>query len=336
MSDTTESGLTAFALPPAPTYRFVITSRAEKVKITLEDLKSKKQWSSGFLDDKEYVTSTNRIPNASLVDYVKVFKDTLEFLMESIEAEEEDTETDITVEDGDLKGRDNPLDPAKIRRKLTPLKDYKFQLELAVKIRIFQSAWTAKYLFQLEPVTLDRIDILEAKLRDIEYELEKTKNNLDDEKRGREIVEEELNEMKDKLADLEKAIVKTNNPKAHERLKAASRNVAELNDKGQLQWNSVKGLGFEPSSGGYGVRVLVAGWYMVNATVYLAPQTVGTSVKLQLNGNYLRSQPAPINGKQNTSVTFAFVTNLKKNDELTIIATDSQVGADLDAFRVGK
>ncbi|ETO82923.1 hypothetical protein, variant 2 [Phytophthora nicotianae P1976] len=188
------------------------------------------------------------------------------------------------------------------------------------------------------PVGVDRIDILEAKLRDIEYELEKTKNNLDDEKRGREIVEEELNEMKDKLADLEKAIVKTNNPKAHERLKAASRNVEELNDKGQLQWNSVKGLGFEPSSGGYGVRVLVAGWYMVNATVYLAPQTVGTSVKLQLNGNYLRSQPAPINGKQNTSVTFAFVTNLKKNDELTIIATDSplKVGADLDAFRVGK
>lgn len=64
--------MTAFAPRPAPTYRFVLTSQAEKVKILLEDRKSKKQWSTGFLDEKEYVTTTNSIPNATLADYVKV------------------------------------------------------------------------------------------------------------------------------------------------------------------------------------------------------------------------------------------------------------------------
>ncbi|EEY67312.1 uncharacterized protein PITG_04315 [Phytophthora infestans T30-4] len=337
MAETTECGVTAFAPPPAPTYRFFITSKAEKVKITLEGLESKKQWSSGFLDDKEYLTSTNKVPNASPTDYVKVFKDALEFLMKNSADEDEDEiiETDkLEREDDDAKA---PLNPAKIRRKLTPLKDDTFQLELTVKIRIFESAWNAKYLFSLEPVTLDRLDILEAKLRDVEEELEKTTNNLSEEKQERANVAEELSEVKAKLEKVESALISVKNSKAVVRLNAASKNVPQLNDKGQLKWSSVTGSGFVSSIDGYGVRVLVAGWYVVHSTVYLAPQTVGTDIKIQVNGTYLRSMPAPCTLKQNTSVTFAFTTYFKQSDEIVIVATGSpfKVGGDLDAFRLG-
>ncbi|KAG3013941.1 hypothetical protein PC121_g13725 [Phytophthora cactorum] len=173
---------TAYAPPPAPTYRFVLTSIAEKVKITLEDLKNKKQWyewESPALANNKYTTK----------------------------------QIDLTTEDDDVKHWESALDPGKIRRKLIPLKADAFQLELAVKIRIFQSAWTAKYLFKLEPVTLDRIDILEAKLHDVEEELEQTKTDLDEVIRERANVTEELSEVKDKLADMETALANEKNSK---------------------------------------------------------------------------------------------------------------------------
>ncbi|OWZ17742.1 hypothetical protein PHMEG_0008270 [Phytophthora megakarya] len=52
------------------------------------------------------------------------------------------------------------------------------ELYMYVKIRIFQSAWTAKYLFKMEPATLENVDVLQAKLQDVEEELETTKKRL--------------------------------------------------------------------------------------------------------------------------------------------------------------
>ncbi|EGZ26684.1 hypothetical protein PHYSODRAFT_320593 [Phytophthora sojae] len=77
--ETTEAGMTAFALPPAPRYRFLITVTADKVQLMLEDCKSKMQ-ATGFLEQNEYLTRTNTIPNASVNDYVKIFKGALDYL----------------------------------------------------------------------------------------------------------------------------------------------------------------------------------------------------------------------------------------------------------------
>ncbi|TDH67347.1 hypothetical protein CCR75_007331 [Bremia lactucae] len=324
-----ESGVTAFGPPPASTYRFVILHQAEKLKLTLEDRTTKKQWSSGFLDEKEYVTSTNRIPNASLIEYIKVFKDTLEYLVRD---EKTALKNDVMTQATNL------VNSSKIRRKLTLLGDDAVQLELAVKIRILQSAWTAKYVFYLKPVALERIDILEAKFRDLQDELEMTKNTLDKEKQKRVDVMEALSEVKNKLVAAETELASMNKAQAVVRLNAASDNVAELNDKGQVLWSTVIGIGFASTKNGYGVRFLVAGWYVVNATIYLAPQTNGTDIKIEVNGKYLRSQPAPCTLKQNASVTFAITTYFRKDNELSIVISKSpkNVGANLDAFRVGK
>lgn len=39
-----DSGVTAFAPPPSPTYRYEISSKAGKISILLEDQVSRQQW----------------------------------------------------------------------------------------------------------------------------------------------------------------------------------------------------------------------------------------------------------------------------------------------------
>ncbi|KAG3245156.1 hypothetical protein PI124_g10073 [Phytophthora idaei] len=51
---------------------------------------------------------------------------------------------------------------------------------------------------------------------------------------------------------METALANEKNSKKTVRLKAASGNVPQLNDKGQLLWSSVTGSGFASSSDGYG------------------------------------------------------------------------------------
>lgn len=71
------------------------------------------------------------------------------------------------------------LDTSKTRRELVSV-DGGLQLELSSKIKFGQSAWSAKFVFKLAPVSLERIDVLESRLRDAENELETTKTRLEE------------------------------------------------------------------------------------------------------------------------------------------------------------
>jgi hypothetical protein len=59
------------------------------------------------------------------------------------------------------------------QRELTPLKGGKLHLELSLKIRLLRSSRTIKYSFELQPVAVERIDILESKLKDQQEELDR-------------------------------------------------------------------------------------------------------------------------------------------------------------------
>ncbi|OWZ14712.1 hypothetical protein PHMEG_00011767 [Phytophthora megakarya] len=321
-------------------YRFVITSDADKMKITLEDLTSKIQWSTGFLDGKEYLTSTNKIPNASLADYITMFKDTLEYRTDTSKDNEDNfvVKDEPSTEDNSSSQEDiQPLDPRRIRRKLTPLEDDIFQLELFVKIRIFQSAWTAKYMFEMEPVVLDRVDILEAKLRDVEDELVTTKKILEEEKRERVKVEDNLNEVVTKVEEMKEDLSNVKQAKPFIYIHGISENVQQLKEKGLLRWTSVEGNAFVSSSDGAGMRALLAGWYAFNLTVYLTPQNLDTTVEILNNAEYLQSKPIPNVEKREVTITFSFMAYIKKNDELTVVASSSPlcIGAYIDAFKIG-
>ncbi|KAG6956792.1 hypothetical protein JG688_00011256 [Phytophthora aleatoria] len=70
------------------------------------------------------------------------------------------------------------VDSSDAMRKLYALKGGALRLELAVTIRVLRSTWVAKYVFDLDSDSVERIDVLESKLRDQQDELEKLRGEL--------------------------------------------------------------------------------------------------------------------------------------------------------------
>ncbi|KAG2788399.1 hypothetical protein Pcac1_g2302 [Phytophthora cactorum] len=156
-NDKVQTGITAFA--PYPLQRIaVISCEADKLKNSLENRKSKKQWCTGDLEESNFLTSTNKIPNATIADYVSVFHGALDYLMgaandlddsdkgssgsedneNSDEEEDEKNEEDDDNSDGESDEEDqgedadqdtkddqisSKVDPNKIRRQLVVLED---------------------------------------------------------------------------------------------------------------------------------------------------------------------------------------------------------------------
>ncbi|KAG3090636.1 hypothetical protein PI125_g17640 [Phytophthora idaei] len=104
---------------------------------SLQDIE--KQWFKDGIAKDNYVSTANTIPEASAADYVECFRDTL---------------------DSDV------VDSSDAKRKLNALKGGALRLEMAVTIRVLRSTWVAKYVFDLDSVSVERIDVLESKLRD--------------------------------------------------------------------------------------------------------------------------------------------------------------------------
>ncbi|KAG7382851.1 hypothetical protein PHYPSEUDO_004302 [Phytophthora pseudosyringae] len=152
-AETTVTGVTAFAPAPAPTYRYTILSESEKLTIQLEDE------DSGALSEGEYMTCTNRIANCTTADYTLIFKDALDYLM--VPAAVSDTSSDAsTVEfdsNADHGEEVREFETPRIRRKLVLLENQVLQLELTVKVKVLRSAWGAKYVFQLQPLSRDEL-----------------------------------------------------------------------------------------------------------------------------------------------------------------------------------
>ncbi|KAE9210438.1 hypothetical protein PF002_g18815 [Phytophthora fragariae] len=266
----------------------------KEISIWLENLQSKKQWRS-YLEAEDYLTAMNKIPGASTGDYVSLFKDTLGYLMDG-----------DNLADG--------VDKTKVRRNLIELEGDKLKLELLVEIRALESAWSVKYTFQLMPVSLDRIDIVEAKLRD---------------------VQEKLTKAESKLRDMEGKQVKSSQKEVH--LQAVSMVTEKLNDEGLIIWDDLKHESFELTSGKDCMRVLLPGWYILNLNVYLRPQMCGGTIDLHLNGSRILCYLVPFTGSVGTSAALGRGIRLKTDDEIGVKLTKSptHVGADFTLLRVG-
>ncbi|RLN67783.1 hypothetical protein BBJ28_00001067 [Nothophytophthora sp. Chile5] len=96
-----------------------------------------------------------------------------------------DEKIDIWLEDRSSKKQwcENPLDGAldeseDAQRTLTPLSDDKLRLEMSANIRMLQSVRRVTYTLELQPVAMERIDILEAKLRDLQEALEASRETI--------------------------------------------------------------------------------------------------------------------------------------------------------------
>ncbi|ETM47999.1 hypothetical protein L914_07412, partial [Phytophthora nicotianae] len=138
-------GTTIFAPSPSPTYRYSLSLKNGKLRVWLEDCESKKQWCTTELDTQDYVDSTNVIPDATASDYVECFRDLLDAA--------HDDATNI---------------PSAFQRH----KDGVFQLKLAVMIQVLRKSRVVAYTFILETISVERIDVLESKLRDLQDKVE--------------------------------------------------------------------------------------------------------------------------------------------------------------------
>ncbi|KAE9306867.1 hypothetical protein PR003_g21143 [Phytophthora rubi] len=130
----------------APTcrYRYRLTIQSGQLRIWLEDVDSKKQWCTSRLNLENYVDLTNVLPNAKATDYVNIFHK----LMNTA---------------GDL-----------VDSSLVSFERHKrqmFQLQLTVKVNVMQQYCLATYKFEMEPISLERIDVLESRMRDLEKEV---------------------------------------------------------------------------------------------------------------------------------------------------------------------
>uniref|UniRef100_A0AAV1T977 Uncharacterized protein n=1 Tax=Peronospora matthiolae TaxID=2874970 RepID=A0AAV1T977_9STRA len=139
-------GITAFSTSPATSYRYILRLKDDKLSIWMEDRTSKKQWSKSGVTKEDYVTSANAISDASANDYLKLFQNALDGEPD----ESSDAQCTLEVLSGDA-----------------------CQLVVSVKFRILRSVRVVKYTFVLEPVSVDRIDVLESKMRDQQEELKR-------------------------------------------------------------------------------------------------------------------------------------------------------------------
>ncbi|RLN70146.1 hypothetical protein BBJ29_010174 [Phytophthora kernoviae] len=100
---------------------------------------------SAKLDLEEYVDLSNSIiPGATASEYIECFRELL---------------------DGAC-GDANSISSTFQRHK-----DNAFQLEMAVKIQVLKRSCVAKYSFLMESISVERIDVLESKMRDLQKEM---------------------------------------------------------------------------------------------------------------------------------------------------------------------
>ncbi|KAK1937082.1 hypothetical protein P3T76_009860 [Phytophthora citrophthora] len=143
-------GVTTFN-PPSTSYRYVLQLKDDKLSIWMEDKTSKKQWSKSNMDKSDYVTSANSITDASAMDYMKCFQDALDCELGN---------------SGD------------VQRTLESKRGGVLLLSFTVQFRLLRSTRTAKYTFELNPVAVERIDVLESKLRDQQEELKTLRKDV--------------------------------------------------------------------------------------------------------------------------------------------------------------
>jgi hypothetical protein len=95
------------------------------------------------------------------------------FLMDAADSERSQDLQEDSDASGSLERREHESNPPAIEtgRILTPTANGCLELELTVKFKAMRSAWVAKYLFQLEPLSLDRVDRLETKMLLLEDKL---------------------------------------------------------------------------------------------------------------------------------------------------------------------
>ncbi|KAG3014476.1 hypothetical protein PC121_g14135 [Phytophthora cactorum] len=195
-------GITFFAERPGVSYRYFI----EHLDGGPEEQDTMYR---GGVSKADVISSGNEIPNASATDYAKCFQDLL---------------------DCDLKTSKGA------HRKLKIFDDGTIRLDLAIEIDFLRTSWVAKFAFELNPVSVEQIDVLESKLRDQQDALERLEK-----------------EVKHLRADQEPIFIQ---------LKASRKHETTSN----LCWDKQESVSFIVNKGSGEIKITRSGVYSIHGT----------------------------------------------------------------------
>ncbi|KAF1791918.1 hypothetical protein GQ600_9905 [Phytophthora cactorum] len=181
------------------------------MSIWMEDRKNKTQWYRGGVPKADVISSGNEIPNASATDYAK------------------------DLLDCDLKTSKCA------HRRLKIFDDGTIRLDLAIEIDFLRTSWVAKFAFELNPVSVEQIDVLESKLRDQQDALERLEK-----------------EVKLLRADQEPIFIQ---------LKASRKHETTSN----LCWDKQESVSFIVNNGSGEIKITRSGVYSIHGTLICYP-----------------------------------------------------------------
>ncbi|KAF4041483.1 hypothetical protein GN244_ATG06340 [Phytophthora infestans] len=279
MQNVDVNGTTTFAATPSTSYRYSIQVKDDKLSVWIEDRTSKNQWYKGDLAKADYVTSANTISNASANDYARCFQDAL---------------------DCDLN------DVSGARRSLTSLQGDVMRLEFTVNIHVLRSMWVARYTFNLEPVSVERIDVLESKLRD----------------QG-----EVLKSMVQRMQNLLHSQTPT-----HLQLKSTQR----VANGSTLHWNKTVSDDFAVSDETGAITFCRPGIYYISAVVGCKSYDDGKKVHMMKNGKCIQASECGYMKSRFESIPLGYIERMDCNDVLSVTCTCDDMGtSSLSIVRLG-
>ncbi|EGZ06264.1 hypothetical protein PHYSODRAFT_246669 [Phytophthora sojae] len=315
-------GTTIFAPSPSTTYRYSLSLKSGNLRIWLENGDTKKQWCTTELSLHDYVDASNVIPDATASDYVECFQELLSTAAEDV----------ANIPGAFQRGQDGV-----------------FQLKLSVKVQVLRKARVATYTFVLEEISVERIDVLESKLRDLqdkvstlrmgdedlaarrssavqrlEEDLKKLQKSLD----GRDVV---ISQLKDEV----KALQLAQESSVVIPVQATTKALGDL-----VCWrNAAFIFGLNASVTGLDgiVRAESPGTYQVTAVVNHQPAGLNSSIQMMKGSDCIQSAYCGHAQGNSGSTSLNCTARLDKNDQLTVKCPANLTGTSyLTLIRLGK
>ncbi|KAK1938891.1 hypothetical protein P3T76_008966 [Phytophthora citrophthora] len=170
------------------------------------------------------------------------------------------------------------------KRKISVLKDGILRLELVMTISFFRTSWEAKYVFDLDPVSIERFDMLESKLRDCREELEELRGKLDG-------------------VCLHSFAT----------LKATTRTANSI-----IMWNVTEAIDFIRTEGDGVLTFVQPGVYHIESVINCVPDDNDQKLTLSKNGEVVQSIYCVYANGYWTSEVLDAAVRVEENDEVTV------------------
>ncbi|KAE9031968.1 hypothetical protein PR001_g10828 [Phytophthora rubi] len=248
---------------------------------------------------EDYVNSTNAIPNATALDYVTL-----------------------------LEGAKDDLDH--IRTTFQRHKGEVFQLEVSVKLQVLKQSRVATYCIEMEPISLERIDVLESKMRDLQDEVEVIANHsrgLQDLEVSVKLLQDDVDAREKEFAELKKQFMTLGTSQDTTTLVQvqvqATTKVADW-----ICWNN---------NADDIIRTILPGLYHVTAVVNYKSKSTNAAIQLMKGAECIQTAYCGFTDGYCSSTTLACTTRVEKNQQFAVKCPVSLTGMSfLTIVRLGK